>query len=180
MVVPRDPIQAKGLLLASIRDQNPVIFLEPKALYRNAIDQVPTEDFELELHATDVVKKGTDITLVGYGTMIRTLQAAAELAEKDGISCEILDLQTIYPYDAEPVYESVSKTGRCLISHEAPVSFGVGAELSAKIQEKCFLRLEAPIKRVCGQDTPFPLAHEPYYLPDKWKIYDGIKTAVNY
>jgi 2-oxoisovalerate dehydrogenase E1 component beta subunit len=180
VVCPSDPIQCKGLLLASIRDDNPVIFLEPKALYRGAEDDVPVGDYELELHVADVVQKGTDITLIGWGAQLRVIKEAAKMAEKDGISCEVIDLQTIYPYDFDTIAQSVNKTGRCIISHEAPVTGGFGAELSAKIQEKCFLRLESPIQRVCGYDTPFPLVHEPVYLPSKFKLYEAIKNSVNF
>ncbi|KAL4487550.1 hypothetical protein ABPG72_017339 [Tetrahymena utriculariae] len=181
VVIPRDPIQCKGLLLASIRDKNPVIFFEPKALYRNAEADVPVMDYELDLHVADVIQEGTDITLIAWGTQVRVIQEAANLAkEKLGVSCEVIDLQTIYPYDIDTLQKSVNKTGRCIISHEAPITCGVGSELAANIQEKCFLRLESPVKRVCGFDTPFPLVHEPIYLPDKWRVFDAIKKSVNY
>lgn len=98
--------------------------------------------------------------MIGYGNLIRTLNKVADHAAKEGISCEIIDLQTIYPYDAETLINSVRKTGRCIVTHEAPVTGGMGAEISSKIQENCFLRLEAPILRICGYDTPFPLSHE--------------------
>jgi len=157
VVVPRDCIQAKGLLLASIRDQNPVIFLEPKALYRNAEEEVPTMDYELALHKADVIQEGSDITIIAWGTQLRVAKNAANLAkERLGVSVEIIDLQTIYPYDLETMVNSVKKTGRCVITHEAPVSYGPGAEIASKLQENCFLSLESPIKRVCGFDTPFP------------------------
>ncbi|KRW99189.1 Transketolase, C-terminal/Pyruvate-ferredoxin oxidoreductase, domain II [Pseudocohnilembus persalinus] len=180
VVMPRDPIQAKGLLLASIRDKNPVIFLEPKALYRNAEAEVPVEDYTLSLHVSEVVQVGSDITLIGYGPTIRTLQAAADLAKEEGISCEIIDLQTIYPYDAEPIIKSVQKTGRAIICHEAPVTNSVSSEISSKIQENCFLSLKSPVQRICGYDTPFPLSLEPLYLPDQYKVFEGIKKAVNF
>eukprot|EP00331_Platyophrya_macrostoma_P031856 CAMPEP_0176435720 /NCGR_PEP_ID=MMETSP0127-20121128/17507_1 /TAXON_ID=938130 /ORGANISM="Platyophrya macrostoma, Strain WH" /LENGTH=355 /DNA_ID=CAMNT_0017818835 /DNA_START=44 /DNA_END=1111 /DNA_ORIENTATION=- len=180
VVIPRDPVQCKGLLLAAIRDKNPVIFFEPKALYRGAEDMVPKADYELELHVADVVKEGTDVTLVAWGAQMRVISEAAAMAEKDGISCEVIDLQTLYPYDLDTLCQSVNKTGRCIISHEAPITCGLGAELTAAIQEKCFLRLEAPIQRICGYDTPFPLVHEPIYLPDKFKVYEGIKKAVKF
>jgi len=180
VVMPRDPVQCKGLLLASIRDKNPVIFFEPKALYRGAEDMVPVGDYELDLHVADVVKEGTDITLIGWGAQIRVLMEAAKLVEADGISCEIIDLQTLYPYDFDTIAQSVNKTGRCIVSHEAPITNGLGGEIAAKIQEKCFLKLESPILRVCGYDTPFPLVHEPVYLPDKYKLYEAIKKSVNF
>lgn len=118
--------------------------------------------------------------MVGYGTVIRTLTKAAKLLEKEGISCEIIDLQTIYPYDAETIVKSVRKTGRCLIAHEAPLSVSISSELSAKVQEECFLSLKSPITRVCGYDTPFPLAQEPIYLPTEWKIYEAAKKCIKY
>ena len=175
VVVPRDPIQAKGLLLASIRDPNPVIFFEPKALYRNAEDVVPVGDFCLSLEKAEVVNEGKDITLIGYGNLMRTLEKVRNMAQKEGISCEVIDLQTIYPYDAETLVKSVLKTGRCLVTHEAPGVCGMGSEISAVLQNKCFLSLKAPIAKVCGYDTPFPLIQEPLYLPTEWKIYDKVK-----
>lgn len=163
VVIPRDCVQAKGLLLASIRDPNPVIFLEPKALYRGAEDQVPVGDYQLDLHVADVMQEGTDITVIAWGAQLRVVQKANEWAKQNGISLEIIDLQTIYPYDEATLINSVKKTGRCIITHEAPITSGFGAELSAKIQEKAFLHLKAPITRVCGYDTPFPLSHEPVF-----------------
>lgn len=105
---------------------------------------------------------------------------AAKMAEEDGISCEIVDLRTIIPWDEQTVIESIKKTRRCLVTHEAPITCGFGAELTSKIQEKAFLHLEAPVKRVCGYDTPFPLQFEPFYMPDRFKIYEGIKESINY
>merc|ERR1712100_258174 len=112
---------------------------------------------------------------------MRVLQEACDaVAESDGISCELIDLRTLLPWDTETVEASVNKTGRLLISHEAPVTGGFGAEISASIVERCFLRLEAPVARVCGLDTPFPLVFEPFYMPTKNKILDAIKSTVNY
>lgn len=161
VVIPRDCIQAKGLLLASIRDKNPVIFLEPKALYRGAEDEVPVGDYTLDLHKAEIVEPGKDITMVAWGAQFKVAQKAAAWARDNGISVELIDLQTIYPYDLETLVKSVKKTGRCIITHEAPVTCGFGAELTAKLQETVFSSLEAPITRVCGYDTPFPLSHEP-------------------
>jgi 2-oxoisovalerate dehydrogenase E1 component beta subunit len=180
VVMPRSPIQAKGLLLASIRSKDPVIFFEPKALYRVAEEEVPDEDYEIPLGKAEVIREGSDVTLVGYGSQMRRIILAAELAKKDGISCEIIDLRTILPWDIETVENSVRKTGKMIVSHEAPITSGFASEISAKIQERCFLHLEAPIKRVCGYDTPFPLVFEPVYLPDQYKIYQGILDVVNY
>ncbi|CAD5274585.1 2-oxoisovalerate dehydrogenase subunit beta [Alteromonas sp. 38] len=180
VVIPRDPYQAKGLLLASIRDKNPVLFLEPKRLYRASIADVPEEDYELPLGKADLVQEGTDITLLGWGAQIEILQKAAEMALDDGVSCEIIDLRSILPWDAEAVINSVMKTGRLLINHEAPLTGGFASEIAATIQEKCFLYLEAPITRVCGLDTPYPLAHETEYMPDETKTYEAIKRSLHY
>jgi 2-oxoisovalerate dehydrogenase E1 component beta subunit len=180
VVIPRDPYQAKGLLLASIRDKNPVLFLEPKRLYRASIADVPEEDYELPLGKADLVQEGSDITLLGWGAQIEILQNAAEMALDDGVSCEIIDLRSILPWDAEAVINSVMKTGRLLINHEAPLTGGFASEIAATIQEKCFLYLEAPISRVCGLDTPYPLAHETEYMPDETKTYEAIKRSLHY
>lgn len=166
--------------MASIRDPNPVIFFEPKALYRNAEDQVPVGDYTLDLEKAEVVNEGKDITLIGYGNLMRTLKKVREHALAEGIECEVIDLQTIYPYDAETLIKSVKKTGRCIITHEAPSTCGMGSEISAKLQENCFLHLKAPIKRVTGYDTPFPLVQEPLYLPTEWKILEAVKKAMEY
>jgi 2-oxoisovalerate dehydrogenase E1 component beta subunit len=133
VVIPRSPVQAKGLLLASIRNNNPVIFFEPKILYRIAEEDVPLEDYEIPLMKAEVMKEGKDITIVSYGTQLRHVRMAAALAENEGISCEIIDLRTILPWDEETVINSVKKTGRCLVTHEAPITCGFGAELTAKI-----------------------------------------------
>ncbi len=179
--MPRSPVQAKGLLLASIRDPNPVIFLEPKWLYRSAIEDVPTGDFEIPLSKADIVQQGKDITIVGWGAQILVLQEAIKMAEeKLGISCELIDLRTLLPWDVDTVVDSVKKTGRLLISHEAPKTGGFAGEIAAEIQEKCFNYLEAPIQRVCGYDTPFPLIFEKFYNADHLKNFEAIKTAVKY
>ncbi|KAI8092714.1 thiamine diphosphate-binding protein [Halteromyces radiatus] len=182
VVTPRSPIQAKGLLLASIRDRNPVIFFEPKCLYRAAVEEVPVEDYELPLGKAEILKKGTDVTVLGYGSQIYALENAIQLAEKKmpGLSCELIDLRTILPWDVETVVESVNKTGRLVIAHEAPKTAGVGAEIASTVMENCFLRLEAPVERVCGWDTPFPLVFEKFYMPSMIRCYDAIKNVVNY
>ncbi|CAG8565819.1 3782_t:CDS:2 [Paraglomus occultum] len=182
IVIPRSPIQAKGLLLASIRDPNPVIFFEPKVLYRAAAEQVPTGDYELPLGKAEVLKRGKDVTVVGYGSQIYTLETAIQMAEKNisGLSCELIDLRTILPWDIDTVAKSVDKTGRLVIAHEAPKTAGFGAEIAASVMERCFLRLESPIQRVCGWDTPFPLVFEKFYLPDVTRCFEAIKKAVEY
>ena len=178
MVMPRGPKAAKGLLLASIRSKDPVLFLEPKALYRASVENVPLEDYELEIGKAEVIRQGSDVTVVGWGGHLRVLEDACNLAmEKDGIQCELIDLQTIVPWDVECVTKSVNKTGKLVVSHEAPVSSGFGAEVVATIQSKCFYMLESPIQRVSGYDTPFPLIFEKHYIPDKLKNYEAIKKA---
>ena len=178
VVIPSNPYQAKGLLLAAIRDPDPVIFFEPKAIYRASVGEVPEHDYELALGVAEVVQQGTDITLLGWGAQMIQINKAAELAAADGISCEVIDLCTLLPWDRDTVIDSVSKTGRLLISHEAPLTGGFAGEIAATIQERCFLSLEAPITRVTGLDTPFPLIQEKQYLPDHLKIYEGIKSSL--
>lgn len=180
VVIPRNPYQAKGLLLSAIRDDNPVLFMEPKRLYRAAVSEVPEEDYMLPLGKADMVQEGTDITLVGWGAQIEILQKASDMALEQGVSCEIVDLQSILPWDAEAVCQSVMKTGRLLVNHEAPLTGGFASEIAATVQDKCFLYLEAPIARVCGLDTPYPLAHEKEYMPDHLKTYEAIMRTMHY
>eukprot|EP01095_Lingulamoeba_sp_RSL-Kostka_P013799 TRINITY_DN5809_c0_g1_i1.p1 TRINITY_DN5809_c0_g1~~TRINITY_DN5809_c0_g1_i1.p1 ORF type:complete len:361 (+),score=142.43 TRINITY_DN5809_c0_g1_i1:56-1138(+) len=145
VVVPSTPIDAKGLLLSSIRDKNPVIFLEPKWLYRSAVEEVPVGDYEIPLGKARVIQKGSDVTVIGYGAQMHVLQDACNKARDEyGISCELIDLRTLLPWDVGTVLDSVKKTGRCIVSHEAPRTMGYAAEISSTIQERAFLYLEAP------------------------------------
>ena len=178
VVIPSNPYQAKGLLLAAIREPDPVIFFEPKAIYRASVGEVPDQDYEIPLGVAEVVQQGSDITLLGWGAQMIQINKAAELAAADGTSCEVIDLRTLLPWDRDAVVTSVSKTGRLLISHEAPLTGGFAGEIAATIQERCFLSLEAPITRVTGLDTPFPLIQEKHYLPDYLKIYEAIKSSL--
>ena len=180
MVVPRNAYQAKGLLLASIRDPNPVIFFEPKRLYRANVGEVPDEDYEIELGKAEVVRQGKDITLLAWGAQVEIVEKAADMAAKKGISCEIIDLRTLAPWDVDTLATSVKKTGRLLINHEAPLTGGFAGEIAATIQEECFLYLESPIARVCGLDTPYPLIHEKEYMPAALKTFEAIKATVNF
>lgn len=181
IVVPRGPNMAKGLLLACLNDKNPCIVLEPKTLYRSAIEDVPLGYYESTLGKADILRVGGDVTLIGWGTQVHVLREVAEYAKKKlNVNCEVIDLVSILPWDVETVCNSVKKTGRCLIAHEAPITNGFGAELAATIQEECFLHLEAPINRVCGWDTPFPHVFETFYLPDKYRCLEGIKKLINY
>ncbi|KAJ1522225.1 hypothetical protein ONE63_002533 [Megalurothrips usitatus] len=181
VVIPRGPRQAKGLLLSCIQDPDPCLFLEPKVLYRAAVEDVPTDDYILPLGKADVLVKGDAVTLIGWGTQIHVLHEVVKLAKEElGINCELIDLVSILPWDRETIFKSVKKTGRVVVAHEAPLTGGFGAELAASIQEECFLSLEAPVQRVTGFDTPFPHIFEPFYLPDKWRCLDAIKKALNY
>jgi len=184
IVIPRGPRQAKGLLLAAIRDPNPVLFFEPKVLYRQRFSGpdglVPTGDYELPLGKAEVVRPGSDITLLGWGSQVARLEAAADLAAREGVSCEVIDLQTIVPWDADAVEASVKKTGRLVVAHEAPVTNGFGAEVVSKMQERCFLHLEAPIQRVCGFDTHFPYAWEEFYVPSAPRVHAAIKASMGF
>ncbi|KAJ5096630.1 hypothetical protein N7456_007351 [Penicillium angulare] len=177
VVMPRSPSQAKGLLLSAILEsKDPVIFLEPKILYRAAVEEVPESSYTLPLSKAEVLKEGADLTIISYGRPLYTCQAAIEAAEKEmpGVSIELIDLRTIYPWDRKTVIESVKKTGRAMIVHESMVNFGVGAEVASTIQEKAFFQLEAPIKRVAGWTTHTGLAWEKYILPDITRVYDAI------
>ncbi|MBY5985291.1 alpha-ketoacid dehydrogenase subunit beta [Halomonas sp. DP5Y7-2] len=180
IVVPRNPYEAKGLLLAAIRDPDPVLFFEPKRLYRASTGDVPEGDYQLPIGEAEVIKEGADVTVLGWGAQMEVIERAVEMAEKEGISCEVIDLRTILPWDEDTVVESVLKTGRLVITHEAPRTGGFAGEIAATIQERCFLYLESPIRRVTGLDTPFPLILEKEYLPDHLKIYEAITASLHY
>lgn len=181
VVTCRDPLSAKGLLLASIRSPDPVVFLEPKALYRACSAEVPDEDFEIPLGKADIVRHGSDATLLGWGAQVHVLNDVADkVKEKMGVLCEVIDLQSLLPWDIETVVESVLKTGRLVVAHEAPITCGLGADIAAVIQDNCFLSLKAPVQRVAGFDTPFPLAQEHLYLPGIERCLYGLQTALEY
>lgn len=167
VVMPRSPAQAKGLLLAAIACQDPVIFMEPKILYRAAVENVPAEAYTLPLSQAEVVKEGKDVTIISYGHPLYTCFSAIAAAEKDfGIEVELLDLRTLYPWDRQTVLSSVYKTGRAVIVHESMLNAGIGAEVAATIQEGAFLRLEAPVQRVTGWSTHTGLIYERFNIPD--------------
>ncbi|KAE8333752.1 thiamine diphosphate-binding protein [Aspergillus sergii] len=182
VVVPRSPSQAKGLLLASIFEHNnPVIFMEPKCLYRAAVEHVPNEYYTIPLSKAEILKPGNDVTLVSYGQPLYLCSAAIAAAEKAlGVSVELIDLRTIYPWDRQTVLDSVKKTGRAIVVHESMINYGVGAEVAATIQDQAFLRLEAPVKRVAGWSTHTGLQYEKFILPDVARIYDAIKQSIEY
>lgn len=172
MVIPSGPRNARALLVAAIRDPDPVIFYEPKAIYRAFREEVPEKEEVMPIGKSQIVREGNDLTMISYGAMMRpTLEAAAELKEKSGVEAEVIDLLTISPLDDELFVQSVLKTGRVVIIHEAPRSFGAGAEIITRIMEKAFYYLEAPIERVTGFDIIVPLfSREKFYLPDAQRI----------
>ena len=190
-VMPSNPRDAKGLLLAAIEDPDPVIFLEPKRLYNGPFDGhhdrpiVPWKKHELgevdpayyttPLGKAKIVREGRDVTILAYGTMVYVSQAAADEA---GIDAEIIDLRTLVPLDLETITASVKKTGRCVIVHEATKTCGFGAELSALVQENCFFHLEAPVTRVTGWDTPYPHAQEWDYFPGPARVAQNLRNVM--
>ncbi len=181
MVIPSGPRNARALLVAAIRDPDPVIFFEPKSIYRAFREEVPEDEEVMEIGKSVVAREGEDLTMVSYGAMMRpTLAAAETLAEEDGVNAEVIDLLTISPLDDTLFTESVRKTGRLVIVHEAHRSFGPGAEIVARINEKSFWYLEAPIKRVTGFDTMVPLfAREQAYLPDADRVLRAARETLS-
>ena len=181
VVVPATPYDAKGLLISAIRDDNPVIFLEPKRVYRAARGEVPDGGYAVELGQAKVVQEGLDVTVVAYGAMLHNcLEAADQSEEEEGISCEVVDLRTLMPFDVDTVLNSVQKTGRLVIVHEAPRTCGFGAELAATVGEKALLHLQAPVTRITGFDTPFPYTREEDYLPGIERIRSGLREIVEF
>ncbi|HEX5816042.1 MAG TPA: alpha-ketoacid dehydrogenase subunit beta [Methylomirabilota bacterium] len=180
MVVPSGPRNARALLTAAIRDPDPVVFFEHKGLYHAAKEEVPDESETLEIGRAQVVQEGADLTLIAWGGMLRTAREAAEtLQAEDGVTCEIVDLLTIAPLDRETLVRSVAKTGRALVVHEAPRSFGPGAEIAASIMDGAFLSLEAPIARVAAHDVPFPgFAREKGNVPDAARVVAAARETL--
>ena len=178
VVVPSTPADAKGLLLSAIHDPDPVLFLEPKRIYRSASGEVPDGDHRVPFGRARVVREGTALSLFAYGAMVGPSVEAAEALARDGVSAEVLDLRTLVPLDEAAVVASVEKTGRAVIVHEAPRFCGFGAELAALLAEKAFYSLKAPIARVTGYDTPFPYALEHVYLPSAERILAAARGAL--
>ena len=181
MVIPSGPRNARALLISAIRDPDPVIFYESKALYRSFREEVPEEEETLPIGSSSVVREGRDLTLISYGAMMRpTLEAASMLKEKDGVDAEVIDLLTVSPLDDELFVQSVTKTGRAVVIHEAPRSFGPGAEIVSRIMEKAFYYLEAPIERVTGYDVIIPMfSRENAYIPDAQRILRRARKLTN-
>ncbi len=181
VVIPSTPSEAKGLLLSSIRDPDPVLFLEPKRIYRAIREDVPEGDYTIPLGKARLVQEGRDVTVVSWGAMVREVLSAAEALRSEKIDLEIIDLRTISPMDGDAIVASVKKTGRAVVVHEAPRTCGLGAEIIALINEKAFLSLQAPIERVTGFDIPVPLLKaEHYYLPNAKRIAMAIKKVLSF
>lgn len=181
VVIPSTPYDAKGLLISAMRSNDPVLFWEPKRIYRAFRQEVPAEAYTIPIGKAKVLNEGKDITVVAWGAMVREIESAREMVEQKGIMPELIDLRTIAPMDRETIIESVKKTGRLLVVHEAPKTLGLGAEIISVVNENAFLHLEAPPSRVTGFDTTFPLPRgEKHYLPTPERIAQKIEELVKY
>jgi pyruvate dehydrogenase E1 component beta subunit len=181
VVVPSNPYDAKGLLTAAIRDPDPVLFMEPKRIYRAFRDTIPAEPYTVPLGEAAVAREGEDVTLISWGAMVRVCLDAADMLARDDIAVEVVDLRTLNPLDRPAVLDSVTKTGRAVVVHEAPRTNGFGGEIAALIGEHALLHLEAPVKRVAGYDIVFPLAkNEKLYLPTRDRIADAVRETLEF
>ena len=180
VVIPSTPYDAKGLLLASIDDPDPVLFLEPKALYRSVKGEVPEGRYTVDLSTLRTAREGTGVTVFCYGAMVPVCLRAAEQAAAKGIECHVVDLRTLLPLDEEGVIDAAKRTGRVVVVHEAPRFCGFGGEISAILAENCIEWMEAPIVRVTGFDTPFPNTLEHHYMPDDRRVLDAVEHVWNY
>ncbi len=180
-IFPSTPYDAKGLLISAIRDPDPVIFFEPLRLYRAFKQNIPDEEFTVPIGKANILREGSDVTLISYGAMMPTVVKVSDMLKKENISAEAVDLRTVSPLDYDAIINSVKKTGRCVVVHEAPRTAGLGAEISALIMEKALLHLEAPVIRVTGFDTVVPLAKlEKYYIPDEYRILKEVRNVMKY
>ena len=180
VVIPATPYDAKGLLTSALRDPDPVIFLEPKKVYRTVRGEVPDGEYTVPIGKANVAREGNDVVIFAYGAMLHVALETAELAAQKGITVEVVDLRTIVPFDIETIVSSVKKTGRVVILHEACKTCGFGAEIAAQIAERCILNLKAPIVRVAGFDVPFPYALEEDYMPNPDRVLNAIETVYNF
>lgn len=179
VVIPSTPHDTKGLLIAAIRDPDPVIFLEPKRIYRAFKEEVPDEPYTVPIGEANVLREGSDVSLITFGAMVRPTMDVAEEIVKRGINAEVIDLRTISPMDTDAIIKSVKKTGRCVVIHEAKPTGGIGAEIVAQINEKALVHLAAPVLRVTAFDVVFPLFRlEEYYLPGKTRITNAIMKVM--
>jgi pyruvate dehydrogenase E1 component beta subunit len=181
VVVPSTPTETKGLLTSAIRDPDPVIFLEPARIYRAIKEEVPEKDYTIPLGKARVAQEGKHITLISWGAMLRPTLQAAEMAGEEGIEAEVIDLRTLYPLDRDTLIQSIKKTKRMVVVHEAPKTAGLGAEIVALVNEHALMYLEAPVHRVAGFDTPIPLPRlEDFYLPDAKRILKAVRKVMRY
>jgi len=180
VVAPSNPYDAKGLLLSCLRQNDPVLFMEPKRIYRASRGEVPEGEYTLELGKAAVLREGTHCTVIAYSGMVSIAEEAAKKGDAAGISIELIDLRTLMPYDIDTILTSVRKTGRCVIVHEAPRTCGFGAELIASIQERAIEHLEAPILRVAGFDTPFPYTLEHEYMPNADRVLGAVRQTLEW
>jgi pyruvate dehydrogenase E1 component beta subunit len=181
VVVPSTPYEAKGLLISAIRDPDPVIFMEPKKIYRSLREEVPEEEYLIPLGQSRLVLEGSDVTLITWGAMLQPTLQAATLMEENGTGAEVIDLRTLSPLDTDGIVESIKKTHRAVVVHEAPATCGVGAEIIARINEKALTHLEAPVVRVTGFDTVMPLPKlEKYYLPNAERVVEAVDRVLNF
>ena len=181
IIIPSNPYDAKGMLTAAIADPNPIIFFEPKKLYRSTKAIVPEEKYSVAIGEAKVINSGNDVTLIAWGAQVEIMQQAALIVKnKANIDCELIDLRTLSPWDKETITKSACKTGRIIINQEAPKTGGFAGELAATIQEECFLSLKAPITRICGIDTPFPYTLEKQYIPSVARTVKKIYEIVQY
>ena len=179
VVIPATPSDAKGLIVSAIRDPDPVLFCEPKRVYRAIKEEIPDGENPVPIGEAKVIQEGSDVTAICWGAMVREVLRASEQVKNEGINVEVIDLRTISPMDDETLISSVKKTGRVVIIHEAPKTCGLGAEIIARINEKALLSLEAPVERVTGYDTAVPLMKmESDYLPSPERIIRGIRKVM--
>ncbi len=180
VVIPSNPYDTKGLLIAAMRDNDPVLFFEPKRIYRAFKDDIPEDDYTVPIGKANIVKEGNDVTLISYGATMVPAKEAAALAVEENIDVELIDVRTLAPLDSGAILDSAKKTGRVVITHEAPKTLGMGAEISAMISEKAVEYLQAPILRVAGLDAPVPYSLESTYLPNARRILASIKKVASY
>jgi 2-oxoisovalerate dehydrogenase E1 component beta subunit len=180
VLTPSTPTDTKGLLLSAMRSQDPVIFLEPKRIYRTVREDVPAEEYLAPIGKARVVQEGSDVTLVSWGAMVQTCREAVTMAAQENLSAELIDMRSLLPFDIDTVIGSVRKTGRLVVAHEATKIAGFGAEIAAQVSERAIDSLRAPIVRVAGYDTPFPYALESSYLPSPERILRALRKASSY
>jgi len=181
VICPSNPYDAKGLLISAIEDPDPVLFMEPLRLYRAVRDEVPEEKYEIELGKGKLMQEGEDVTIIAWGAMMPVAIEAAKQAEERGITCDVIDLRTLYPIDKDIIAESVQKTGRCVVVHEAPATGGLGNDIISIINDTSFLYMKSPIERVTGADVHVPFwALEEHHIPTSARVMDAIHKVIHF